>query len=167
MNNHILITYATRTGSTAEVAEAISQVLVVRGFIVDVKPVKDNPSLVGYSAVIIGSATRMGSWLTEAVEFVKNNQAALNYIPTAIFTVHMLNRDDDEASSTARHEYTNAVRQLITPESEAFFAGKLDFEKLSFVDRVITKMVAGETGPKVGDFRDWDEINNWSRTILS
>ena len=47
MSNRVLVTYATRTSSTAEVADAISEVLTARGFAVDVKPVKAKPSLEG------------------------------------------------------------------------------------------------------------------------
>jgi len=166
MNNRILITYATRTGSTAEVAEAIGEVLASRGFVVDIKPMKEKPSLDRYNAVVLGSAIRLGSWVTEALDFIKENQARLNQIPTAIFTVHMLNTGDNESSRAARQAYINPVRQLITPEAEAFFAGNLDLAKLSFVDRVITKLVAAETGPKVGDFREWEKIRDWAHKVL-
>ena len=167
MHNRILVTYATRAGSTAEIAETIGEVLAARGFVVDVKPMKEAPPLKNYSAVILGSATRMGSWLTEAVEFVKNNQASLIHIPTAIFTVHVLNTGNDEACRAARQAYAEAVLQLITPKAEAFFAGKIDLEKLSFADRVITKMIAGDEGPKVGDFRDWDDVNDWAKMVFA
>jgi menaquinone-dependent protoporphyrinogen oxidase len=42
---------------------------------VDVKPVKEKPQITGYSAVVLGSAIRMGNWLPKAVDFVKANQA--------------------------------------------------------------------------------------------
>jgi len=63
MSNRILVTYATRTRSTAEVAKVISEVLTTRGFVVDLKPVKEKPSLDGYRGVILGSAIRMGGCL--------------------------------------------------------------------------------------------------------
>jgi menaquinone-dependent protoporphyrinogen oxidase len=74
MTNRILVTYATRAGSTVEVAAAIGETLRGSGFSVDVKPVKEKPSVEGYQAVVVGSAIRLGSWLPEAVNFVKNNQ---------------------------------------------------------------------------------------------
>ena len=105
MNKRILITYATKAGSTVDIAVAIGQTLYARGFLVDVKPVKENPVLKGYQAVLMGSAIRMGSWLPEAVDFVKTNQQALNKMPVALFTVHMLNTGEDDASRTARLAY--------------------------------------------------------------
>jgi len=44
MSNRILVTYATRTRSTAEVADVISAVLARHGFDVDVKSVKEKPT---------------------------------------------------------------------------------------------------------------------------
>jgi menaquinone-dependent protoporphyrinogen oxidase len=165
MSNRILVAYATRTRSTAEVADVISEVLTARGYAVDVKPVKERPSLDGYHAVILGSAIRMGAWLPEMLDFIRTNQARLDQIPTAIFTVHMLNTNKDNDSRTAKNVYTKPIRKLITPVDEAFFAGQIDLAKLSFPDRVLTRLMVGESGPKVGDFREWDEIRAWAKEV--
>lgn len=141
MNQRVLVAYATRAGSTAEIAAAGGQSLGDGGYAVDVKPVKEKPKLDGYAAVVLGSAIRMGSWLPEAVDFVKANQAALNAVPVALFTVHMLNTGDDEASRAARAAYLNAVRPLLKDAEAVYFEGKMDFSRLSFLDRTIAKMV--------------------------
>jgi hypothetical protein len=66
MKKRILVAYATRAGSTAEIAQAIAETLTARGYAVDVRPVKEKPSLDGCAAVVLGSAVRMGAWLPEA-----------------------------------------------------------------------------------------------------
>jgi len=53
MTQKILVTYATRAGSTTEIAAEIGQTLVARGFNVEVKPVKEVSSLAGYQSVIL------------------------------------------------------------------------------------------------------------------
>lgn len=166
-NNRILVTYATRAGSTAEVATAIAATLTERGFQVEVKPVKENPSIQGYQAVLIGSAIRIGNWLPEAVEFVKTNQQILNHLPVALFTVHMLNTGDDEVSRAARLAYLNQVRPLLPRAEEIYFSGKMDYSTLPFFDRLLAKAVEKQTGTPPGDFRDWDEIRNWAPAIFS
>jgi menaquinone-dependent protoporphyrinogen oxidase len=165
MPNRILIAYAARAGSTVEVASAIGEVFSQRGFSVDVKPVKEKPPLEGYQAVVVGSAIRMGSWLPEALDFVKDNQAQLSCIPTAIFTVHMLNRGEDEANRQARQAYTAAVRQALGLVDEAFFSGKMDYSRLSFLDRTIAKAVEKQTDSHPGDFRDWEKIRSWAQSL--
>ena len=165
MSKKILITYATKAGSTVEIAAVIGETLSKRGFAVDVKPVSENPSLDGYQAVLMGSAIRMGSWLPEAVDFVRQNQTALNQLPTSIFTVHMLNYRDDETSRAARQAYTAPVRELLPSVDEVFLRGKLDYKTLSFFDRMIAKAVANPNDPP-GDFRDWNQIRDWSQSIF-
>jgi menaquinone-dependent protoporphyrinogen oxidase len=163
MNNRILVTYATRAGSTAEVAAAIGESLSQRGYVVEVKPVKEEPDLAGYQAVLMGSCIRMGNWLPEAVGFVKASQPALSGMPVALFSVHMLNVGDDETSRTARLAYLNAVRPLLNGAEEVYFEGKIEFARLSFLDRLISKMVKAVQA----DNRDWDKIRAWVPAALA
>jgi menaquinone-dependent protoporphyrinogen oxidase len=165
MSNRVLVTYATRTRSTAEVATVISDVLTTRGFTVQVKPVKEKPSLEGYHGVILGSAIRMGGWLPEMLEFIRINQAKLNEVPTAIFTVHILNTGKGSANHDAQRAYTVPVRKMLNPVDEAFFAGNLDLSKLSFLDGVLTKIMVDDQGLKVGDLRDWEKIRAWAKEV--
>lgn len=161
MNAKVLITYATRCGSTAEVAAAIGKVFCERGASVDVLPLKDVKSIDAYQAVILSSAVRIGAWLPEAVKFVEQNQARLNQMPTAFFAVHLNNTDDDEVSRAARHAYLDPVRKLVTPAAEAFFAGVGDFSKINLLERMMAKFVKSP----VGDFRDWTKIRAWAENV--
>jgi menaquinone-dependent protoporphyrinogen oxidase len=163
MNKRILVTYATRAGSTVEIAAAIGEAMSKRGFAVDVKPVQEKPSLEGYQGVLMGSAIRMGNWLPEATDYIKANQQALNKMPVALFTVHLQNIEDDETSRAARLAYLNPIRPLLNKAEEVYFNGKMDFSRLSFFDRIIAKMVkAVET-----DKRDWNKIRSWVPAIFA
>ncbi len=126
MSNRVLIAYATYAGSTAQVAAELGKTLAARGLSVDVKPVKENPSPDGYSAVLVGSAVQYGKWLPEAVEFVKANQQALNQVPAALFCVHITNTANDEKARQTRLTFLDQVRPLVPRASEAFFPGRFD-----------------------------------------
>ena len=167
MNERILITYATRAGSTVEVAAAIAESLAARGFAVDVKPVKEKPGLSGYQSVILGSAIRMGGWLPEMLDYIQANQAALKSMPAALFTVHMLNTGEDETSRAARIAYTQPARSLLPAAPEVFFSGKIDYATLSFFDRLMAKAVEKNTGTKPGDYRDWQQIRSWGMQVFA
>ncbi len=161
MDSRILIAYASKCGSTGEVAQAIGQSLCDKGALVDVRPVKAVTSVDGYRAILVGSAIRMGQWLPEAVDFLKKNQARLSQMPTAFFTVHMHNVDDSSESQTARATYVAPVRQLVTPSAEAFFAGKIELARMSFFDRLITQAIKS----KDEDLRDWPKIRAWAQGL--
>jgi menaquinone-dependent protoporphyrinogen oxidase len=163
MNKKVLIAYASKCGSTAEVADAIAQELTLRGLPVAVRLAQNVPHLEGYQSVIVGSAIRMGQWLPEAVEFVETHQHALRRLPTAFFTVHMLNTGDDAESIKNRLCYLDAVRKLVAPQQEVFFAGKIELAKMSFVDRLISITQKAQDA----DLRDWSRIREWGQTVFA
>jgi len=161
MEKPVLVAYATRAGSTAEIAAAIGETLAARGLRVEVKPVKSQPALEGYAAVILGSAIRMGNWLPEMVKFKQANQAALAAMPTALFTVHMLNTGEDETSRAAREAYATPVRALLPNAENVYFEGAMDFSRLSLLDRFISRMVKAVEA----DHRDWEKIRAWAEAV--
>jgi len=58
MPQKILVTYASRTGWTVDVAEAIGKTLSENGASVDVLPMLDVKDISGYRAVVAGSAIK-------------------------------------------------------------------------------------------------------------
>lgn len=157
----VLVAYATRAGSTAEVAQAIGERLCALGFDADVRPVREVQGLQGYQAVVLGSAIRYGAWLPEMVRLVQAQRAELAALPLAIFTLHMQALADDAASRETRAGYTKAILALVSPREEAFFAGQIDLARLSFFERLAVKMVKSP----VGDRRDWQRISAWVDTL--
>ncbi len=158
----ILVVYASRSGSTAEVAQAIGEQLCRRGETVDVRSVEAVKDLSPYRAVILGSAVRMGRWLPAAVKFVEQHQAALRQVPVAYFTVHILATDDSEASRKQRAGYLDGARALVVPQQEAFFAGRIDPAKLGLGERLLAKAVSSPEG----DMRDWQAIRGWADQVF-
>lgn len=158
----VLVAYASICGSTGEVAQAIAQTMCQRGMTVDVRRVDEVGDVASYDMFVVGSAIRMGSWLGEAKRFVETNVATLRAAPTAFFTVHMLNLDDSAESQAARAAYVAPVHAIMQPQAEAFFAGKLDLDRMSFVDRMISKMMKAKNEDK----RDWAAIETWAGELL-
>lgn len=162
MIKHVLVTYATRAGSTVEVAKTIGEVFESRGFAVDVVPVTTDPPVAGYDAVVVGSAIRTGKWLPEAIAFLERHKDHLTTMPVALFTVHMNNLSDDDVSRANREHYLDDVRALVHPVSTAFFAGAINPERLSFLDRLMVRMVKAPEG----DFRKWEAIHDWAERVI-
>jgi len=160
----VLVAYASRTGSTVGVAEAIGKELARSGAAVDVSPVDQVKELKSYQAVVLGSAVRYGEWLPEAVEFVRQNKALLSRVPVAYFLVCMKLHQDTPENRQAVRKYLETVRLELKPIAEGYFAGKLDYSKLSGMMRFILKTVIG--APE-GDYRDWDAIRKWSAALFS
>jgi menaquinone-dependent protoporphyrinogen oxidase len=163
MSKKILIAYASKCGSTAEVASAIGKTLAQAGVRVDVLPANKVSDLSGYQAVFVGSAIRMAKWLHEAVDFVSENRATLQHIPTAYFTVCVTMIEDTPAKRAKAEGFIEPVRTMLTPAAEGYFAGKVDPNTLSFIENISLK---AKEVPQ-GDFRDWNKITNWAQSTYA
>jgi menaquinone-dependent protoporphyrinogen oxidase len=155
----MLVAYATRCGSTGEVAEAIGKAVCEAGAAVDVRPVKDVKDVSAYQAVVVGSAIRMGRWLPEATRFVEKHRAALGRVPLAYFGVCLAMSEDTEEKRREAEGYLQPVRDLVQPAEQAMFAGAVIYQRLPFLLRYLMKNVIKASE---GDFRDWEAIRAWA-----
>jgi menaquinone-dependent protoporphyrinogen oxidase len=162
MKDKILVAYASKCGSTSEVAKAIGQTLANNGTTVDVRPIDKVTDLSVYRAVVLGSAIRQGRWLPEAKKFVETHQQALSRVPTAYFTVCMTLAQDTEGNRRKVAAYLEPVHQILRPIEEGFFAGKLDYGRLGLVERLV--MESMKHAPQ-GDFRNWTAIQTWAQAL--
>jgi len=167
MTNKILIAYATRTGSTAGVAEAIGKTLTKCGAHVDVCRMVDVEDLSPYRAVVAGSAIQNKQWLPEAMQFIRTHQSALAQKPFAIFLVCMtLAMKNADKYSGFVGDFLLPVRALVNPVSEGLFAGTLDISKVpSASDRFKFRLSVLFGVWSEGDHRDWKAINSWAESI--
>jgi menaquinone-dependent protoporphyrinogen oxidase len=159
----ILVAYASRCGATAEIAQALGRDLQSRGYKPEVLPVAKVSQLRGYQAVLLGSAVRAGNWLSEATDFVRQRQREIQAVPNAFFSVHMMNIGDDEKSRNGRLRYLDRVRKIMRPDSEVFFAGRMDMDRLSFGERLICKVMGGSSK----DLRNWPAIHAWGSKVFA
>lgn len=167
MNNKILVTYASRAGSTAGVAEAIANTLTEGGAQVDVIPMQDVKDLSPYRAVVAGSAIRQAKWLPEAIGFIRKHRETLLHKPFAMFTVCItLAMSNSEQYRSAVAGWVAPVRELTRPLSEGLFAGMLDFSKLpvNWDTLKLRATVAFGIFPR-GDRRDWHAIRAWAESL--
>ena len=159
--NKILVAYATRAGSTFEVAARVAEVLRAAGATVDVKPVPAVHEVKDYDGVIVGSAIRMGQWLPEAVAFVQAHRETLSHIPTAYFLVSGFLRDDTPEMRSKALAYLDPVRKILEPTSIGMFAGKMDYSEMDGLDRSIAEAVSSSEG----DWRNWEAIRGWAHDL--
>ena len=169
MNNKILVTYATRAGSTAGVSEAIAKTLREHGAQVDVISMQEVANVANYQAVVAGSAIQNRQWLPEAVQFVQTHQSILSQKPFAMFAVCMtLAMKNGEKYRPQISEWLTPVHRLVQPVSEGIFAGVLDIGKIpSFGDRLKFRLSVAFGVWSEGDHRDWNAIREWANGFHS
>ncbi len=165
----ILVTYATRTGSTAGVAETIAKTLIEKDFQIDLLPMQVANDLTRYRAVVAGSGIQNRQWLPEAQQFIQTNQAALRQKPFALFAVCMtLAMRNGEKFRPQVSEWLAPVRALVPPSSEGLFAGILDIGKIpARSDRLKFRLSVWLGVWTEGDHRDWNAIRTWAQGLPS
>jgi menaquinone-dependent protoporphyrinogen oxidase len=169
MSDKILVTYASRTGSTIGVAEAIGKTLAESGAQVDVLPMQEVKDLSPYRAVVAGSAIQKKQWLPEAMQFIQANRVELARKPFAAFLVCMtLAMRNGETYRPFVSEFLAPVRALVKPVSEGLFAGALDIRKIpSLGDRLKFRLSVLFGAWSEGDHRDWNAIHDWADGLHS
>ncbi|MEW6241910.1 MAG: flavodoxin domain-containing protein [Chloroflexota bacterium] len=164
MANKILVTYTSRTGWTVGVAETIGKTLTENGASVDVIPMRDVKDLSAYDAVVAGSGINGGTWLPEAMQWVRDHQSELKRKPFAAFLVCMtLTMKNGEQYRGHVATWLDPVSALVKPVSKGLFAGGLDISKIpSFSDRLKFRLSVLFGFWREGDHRDWSAIRRWA-----
>ena len=96
MPTSVLVGYATRYGSTQEVAEAVAAVLRETGFAVDILPMREVRALAAYNAVVLGAPLFMFHWHKDAIRFLSQHREALTERPVAVFALGPVHDPHDE-----------------------------------------------------------------------
>lgn len=161
MSKKILVVYASTAKSTESVAIKVAEVLKTKGNQVDLRKVSEVKDVNPYEMVVFGSAIHAGRLLPNSLAFLKKHLEALKQKPFHAFIVCLAMKDDSEEVRKLVSAYLEPVRALITPVSEGFFAGVMDYKKLNFITRMIIKSMKAPEG----DFRKWEEIEDWAMQI--
>jgi menaquinone-dependent protoporphyrinogen oxidase len=155
----VLVAYASKHGSTQEIAERITEKLRQLGKVVEVKPLDAVEDPRSYEAFVIGSATYYGSWLKEATEWARRNQAILAKRPVWLFSSGPLGTNVTDAEQQPKE--IAEFQKAIGPHDQRIFFGAIDHSRLSFGERMMAKAVRAPEG----DFRDWKAIDAWAESI--
>jgi menaquinone-dependent protoporphyrinogen oxidase len=154
----ILVSTASKHGSTAEIGHEIAGILAEAGH--DVEDISPDgvKSLAGFDAVVLGSGIYVGHWLAPARDLVERLADELVERPVWLFSTGPIGDppkpDEDPEEIGELLEITHA-REHVT------FAGKVDRSELGLGEKVI---VAAVRLPE-GDFRPWADVRAWATGI--
>jgi menaquinone-dependent protoporphyrinogen oxidase len=167
MARKILVTYASRTGSTVGVAEAIGKTLARGRAQVDVRAMDTIDDLSPYTAIVAGSAIHGNQWLPEAMQFLRRHREVLRSNPFAAFLVCMTLVIGNGKYIQRVESFLDPVRTLVRPVAEGYFAGVLDIRKVpSLKDRLLFRISVALGVWSQGDHRDWDSIHTWAEGLI-
>jgi menaquinone-dependent protoporphyrinogen oxidase len=160
---NVLVTAASRHGSTREIAEAIGQELAARDIRVVVLEPAEVRDIREYDAVVLGSAVYAGRWLEPATALVARSGAAFDGRPVWLFSSGPVGDPSRKLVQKMGADPVDlpAIERATRSRSHRTFAGRLERRRLSIPQRIALTIVRGFEG----DFRDWPAIRLWASEI--
>ncbi|MDH4139942.1 MAG: flavodoxin [Coriobacteriia bacterium] len=157
----VLVAYATKYGSTREVADTEAARLRERGIETDVRAAGAIDSLDGYDAVVFGGALYFFRLIREGRRFLSRHRKALSKMPVAVFGMGPI-EDTEEQYVGARTHLDKSLdkNKGISPVAVAVFGGAFDPTRLRFPDAN-----AGTRNMPPVDLRDWKAIEAWADSL--
>jgi menaquinone-dependent protoporphyrinogen oxidase len=159
----VLVAYATRYGSTKDIAETVSNTIRNMGIETDCMNINTiNPeNLSDYDAFFVGSPLQLGKWLPEAKEFMQFRRDILNKKPVFIFTCGITIKDKTEHILKKAEFSIYEFSEYIKINEKGFFPGKLTVSDLNESDSQIVRLA----GVGEGDFTDIESVILWTEEI--
>lgn len=154
----VLVAYASRRGTTRQIAERIAARLRDHGLVVHLDPLLGREEVGRFQGVVLGSPIYSGEWEREALEFCRRNAPALAGHPVWTFSVGWPG-STETPEQDAKH--LDEVDRLLPHREHRYFHGALDAADLPLLQRLAFRLRRGRTG----DLRDWPAIDSWSEEI--
>ncbi|MHA1941153.1 MAG: flavodoxin domain-containing protein [Candidatus Hodarchaeales archaeon] len=176
----VLVGYASRFGSTAEIAHEITDVLSQMGLtveLVDLKQKSNTIDINSYNGIIIGSGIKMGRWTKDALKFLKYCGKKIHNTPLAVFVSSGKASNPETYRQSKKKYLLNILEKYhLDPSSPKIlieaFGGVFDFSsssRYSSLEKKILQRIAISNSSgfvvrdgKLNDFRNWQAIREWA-----
>lgn len=160
----ILVAYASKRGSTAEIAEAVAKILREADLEVDCLESGEVADVSPYDAIVLGSAVYMKRWRGDAKHFLRKHSDQLAERPFWVFSSGPVG-DPDQPEKPEWLEPPKIVKAVenLGARDHIVFGGRLPTDLHGPIEKAMVTGVPVE----FRDRRDWDQIRSWAETIAS
>jgi menaquinone-dependent protoporphyrinogen oxidase len=156
----MLVAYATKHGSTTEIARAITHELRAAGLEVELAEASTVKDVRPYAGVVLGSAVYMKRWQPAARRLMHRLERQLHGRPLWLFSSGPVG---DAAAAPEWCEPAGVLKRAarMNLRDHVIFGGRVPQDPHNFIERAMLK----NTPPDKQDIRDFDEIRAWAREI--
>jgi menaquinone-dependent protoporphyrinogen oxidase len=166
MHTSVLIAYATRSGSTGEVARFMGEALRDAGIPNQVLPMAEVGSLDGNAALILGAPLYIGRFPKEFHRFLRFHRRALSAMrpwcfvlgPTQMELKHFESSRNQAIKQLNRYPWLHLADLHI-------FGGRWDPHKLPLPFSLVRRFGTALNKIPAMDIRDWRAMREWATGI--
>ena len=166
------IVYATVDGQTLKICTKIKEELVQLNNQVELYSVDDfNEEITNFDKFIIGSSIRYGVHHKKIIEFINTNKSKLDTTKTAFFSVNLVARKPEKNTPTTNPYVVKFFKTINwKPTLVEVFAGKLDYKKYPYFDRIMIQfimwMTKGPTDKTVEiEYTNWNKVSEFGKQL--
>jgi menaquinone-dependent protoporphyrinogen oxidase len=168
MNVKTGIIYSSVDGQTLKICNKLRDEFLQNNQNVELISINDfNEDVTNYDRLIIGASIRYGVHNKKIIDFINTNKKQLDSIKTAFFSVNLVARKPEKSTPGTNPYVINFFKTIDwTPTIVEVFAGKLDYKKYSFFDRIMIQFIMWMTkGPtntsKEIEYTNWDKVKEF------
>ncbi len=173
MQNKLVIIYSTVDGQTLKICNAITKQLKEHKQDVALFSVNDfNGDLNNYDKIIIGSSIRYGVHHKKIIEFINTHKPTLEAKKSVFFSVNLVARKPEKRTADTNPYVIKFFKKINwKPTLTECFAGKIDYKKYTFFDRIMIQLIMYMTkGPTNKDaeieYTDWDQVKAFGLKLI-
>lgn len=168
-----LILYSSTDGHTIKICQFLQKIIEQQGDETTLISVEHESgiALQDFDRVIIGASIRYGKHSQLIIDFINNNERMLDTLPNAFFSVNLVARKPEKRDPETNPYLKTFLKQICwKPMELAVFAGKLDYPRYKFRDRLMIRLIMWMTGGPternaVVEFTDWKQVEDFGRLV--
>jgi menaquinone-dependent protoporphyrinogen oxidase len=158
----VLVAYASKHESTAQIAERIAEAMRSAGCDAEARPAAEVDDLSRYAAVVLGSAVYAKRWQRDARRFARRHAAALRAMPVWLFSSGPFGAVEEHPTAPMP-PFAEHLAERLGARDNVMFGGRVPTDPGNFVERAMLKSTPAERR----DARDWPAIEAWARGVAA
>jgi menaquinone-dependent protoporphyrinogen oxidase len=172
MSTKIGLVYASIDGQTHKICNFIKEKLLKNNKNIELFSINNfNSKISNYHIFVIASSIRYGVHNKKIITFIKDHKKELETIKTAFISVNLVARKPDKNTPKTNPYVVKFFNNIDwKPTIVEVFAGKLDYKKYPFLDRIMIQFIMWITkGPtnknsKI-EYTNWGKVTQFANTI--
>lgn len=172
METKTAIIYSSVDGQTLKICNKLRDIFQQNKQDIELFSIEDfNGDITNYDKLIIGASIRYGTHNKKIIDFINTNKIQLDSIKTAFFSVNLVARKSKKRTPDTNPYVIKFFKTIDwTPTVTEVFAGKLDYKKYPFFDRIMIQfimwMTKGPTSTSAEiEYTNWDRVTKFGMQL--